>query len=112
MIDGIYSAAFGSSLGNVGTGVAVFDGHRFHGGDLAYTYKGKFRLDQNKIIATADVSNYSGHPNSIFGPITSFRLTLNGVVTPAGFSLSGQVEGHPQLIIRIDLKKICDLVDQ
>lgn len=112
MIDGIYAADFVSNRNIFGHGIVVFDGGRFHGGDMDYLYKGKYRLDQNKIIATVDIENYTGHPNSIFGAIKQFRLTLNGVITPAGFSLSGQVDGHPHLIIRIDVKKLSVLVEQ
>ena len=112
MIDGLYAARFGSNLGNIGTGVVIFDGGRLHGGDASYFYKGKFRLDDSRIIATVDVVHYAGQPNSVFGPAREFRLTLNGVINPQGFSLAGQVADHPTLMINIDVRKISDLVEE
>ena len=112
MIDGLYAASFGSNLGMAGTGVVIFDGGRLHGGDASYFYKGKFRLDDNRIIATVDVVHYAGQLNSVFGPARQFRLTLNGVINPPGFSLSGQVKGSPNLTINIEVRKISDLVEQ
>jgi hypothetical protein len=93
MISGIYSAVFASNNNVVGTGVAVFSDNALHGGDSSYYYKGKYRLGgSNSISAAVEVANYSGVPSSIFGPLTSFRLTLNGTFSDQGFVLSGQVD--------------------
>ena len=74
-------------------------------------YKGKCRLaDNNQVIATVDVENYTGKPNSVLGLLRSYRLILSGVAAPQSFTLSGQVEGQPQLIISIELTKIGELV--
>ena len=112
MIAGIYSAKFLSNNNLMGFGIVVIDGATIHGGDLPYLYKGKYRLDDNKISATVDVENYTGNPNSVFGPLRSYRLILNGVVSPHGFDLSGAVNGQPNRMIRIELKKISELVDR
>ena len=112
MFTGIYSARFMSNSTPVGSGIVVIDGASLHGGDLDYLYKGKYRLFDGKLSATVDVENYTGRPNSVLGPLRSFRLTLNGVMASGGLSLSGAVDGRPDLMIRIELTKISDLVGQ
>jgi hypothetical protein len=113
MITGIYSARFMSLNDLIGAGIAVLDGAALHGGGFEYLYKGKYRLaDDNRVLATVDVENYSGKPNPALGLLRSYRLTLTGTATPQDLMLSGQVDGQPKLIVRLELKKISDLVEQ
>jgi T3SS negative regulator,GrlR len=113
MITGIYSARFLSHNDLVGAGIAILDGAALHGGGFDYLYKGKYRFaDNNRVIATIDVDNYTGKPNSALGLLRSYRLTLSGVAAPQGFTLSGQVEGQPKLIVSLELTKIGELIDQ
>lgn len=111
MIFGIYSANFLSNNNLMGAGIVVNDGASLHGGDLSYLYKGKYRLDDNRISATVDVENYTGRPNSVLGPLRSYRLTMNGVIASHSFNLSGSVD-VPDQMIRIELKKRGELVGQ
>lgn len=113
MQSGIYAAVFKSNNNTFGSGVAVFFNHAIHGGDAAYYYRGKCILGENqKITGNIDVVKYSNVSNSVFGPLNSFRLLLNGVVKDNGFELSGQVEGKPQLMITITLQKMEELIEQ
>lgn len=110
MITGIYSTRFLANNDLVGAGIAVLDGTTLHGGGFDYLYKGTYRVADNEMVsATVDLENYTGKPNSILGLLRSYRLTLSGVVAPPGFTLSGQVEGQPQLMIRIEFTKIGEL---
>lgn len=112
MITGIYSTRFLSNKGLVGAGIAVLDGAALHGGGFDYLYTGTYRVADNKMVsATVDLENYTGKPNSVLGLLRSYRLTLSGVATPQGFTLSGQVEAQPKLIVSIELTKIGDLID-
>ena len=114
MISGIFSAAFISNLQIWGSGVAIFAGNTIHGGDASHFYLGKYRLDgNNQISGTIDVAKYSTHQNSVFGPLTPFRLILNGLImtNERSFELSGYVEGHPELQIRITLNKLEELIE-
>lgn len=112
MISGIYSAKFVSNKQVAGSGVVVFTGGALYGGDATYYYKGKYKRDgNNNITATVQVANHSGTASSVFGPLDSFRLTLNGIASTEGFTLSGQVEGQPTLLITISLKKVDELVE-
>ncbi len=112
MISGIFSAEFTSNKDMMGRGVAVFSGNAIHGGDAAYYYRGKYRLDaSNQISGTIEAVKYSPVQTSVVGPLDRFRLILNGIVNDQGFELSGPVEGHPDLLIRITLKKIDELIE-
>jgi hypothetical protein len=110
---GIYSARFMSHHDLVGAGIAVLDGSALHGGGFDYLYKGKYRLtDDETVLATIDVDNYTGKPNHVLGLPRSYRLTLDGKATPQGLTLSGQIDGQPKLPVSLELTKISDLVDQ
>ena len=112
MISGIYSAQFASNKQMVGSGVVIFTGGTLHGGDASYYYKGKYkRDDKNNVTATVEVANHSGNPSSVFGPLKTYRLTLNGVANTQEFTLSGPVEGQPSLLITISLRKVDEVIE-
>lgn len=111
-ISGIYSAVFEANSNMVGCGVAVFSNYAFHGGDAACYYRGKcIRGENNLITGSIDVVKYSTAANPIF-PFDSYRLLLNGIEKDNGFELSGQVEGKPQFMITISLRKMDELIEQ
>jgi hypothetical protein len=110
MISGIYSAVFFSNKNKGGCGVAIFTGNAIHGGDASHYYRGKYSLhEKNRISATIDVVKYSTLHDSIFGPLDRFRLILNGIVDDQGFDLSSPMEGRPDLMITISLRKMDEL---
>ena len=112
MISGIFTAAFRSNQGKMGTGVAIISGGFVHGGDDAFYYRGKYKLeDVNKFSGKIEVVKYSEQSVSVLGPLTHYNLILNGIVNDTGFELSGQVEGKPNLMITITLKKVDDLIE-
>ena len=112
MMDGIYSAVFASNNNMMGSGIAIFSGGTVYGGDSAFYYRGKFRLDDKKqISATIEVFKHTDILNSVFGPLNSFKLILNGVESSQGFTLSGPREGQPTNLITIALKRVDDLIE-
>jgi hypothetical protein len=114
MTSGIFSAAFISSQNSGGFGVAIFSDNVIHGGDASYYYRGKYRLDHNnQMSGTIDVARYTTIQNSVFGPMDSFRLKLDGhiVVNERAFELTGHIEGQPQMQIKIVLNKLEDLIE-
>jgi hypothetical protein len=114
MISGIFSAAFVSNQNMAGYGVAVFSGNAIHGGDASHYYRGKYKLDEKNLMSgTIEVFKYTNLQNSVFGPLDKFKLILNGqvIVNDKEFELSGSVEGHPEFLIRIALKKMDELID-
>ncbi|HSL03030.1 MAG TPA: GrlR family regulatory protein [Nitrospiraceae bacterium] len=114
MISGIFSVTFASNQNVGGYGVAVFSGNAVHGGDASHYYRGKYKLDERNLISgTIEVVKYSTLHNSVFGPLDNFKLILNGqvIVNDKEFELSGPVEGHPEFLIRIALKKVDELIE-
>jgi hypothetical protein len=113
MISGIYSAVVASNNTSlVGHGVAIFTDNAVHGGDASFYYTGKYTLDaSNNVSAQLEVVHYSRTPQSVLGPQETCRLTLNGIVTEQGFTLSGQIVGEPNSRVTIALKKLENLVE-
>jgi T3SS negative regulator,GrlR len=52
MLDGLWTAEFGSSTGMFGSGVAVFADGKILGGDNLYYYTGEYKLQGNALQAT------------------------------------------------------------
>ena len=112
LITGIYSIRFLLNNDPIGAGIAVLNGTALHGGGVDYLYKGTYQLaDNHGVSATLDLENYTGTPNPVPGLPRSYRLTLNDISTPQGFTLSGEVDGYPQLLMSLELTKIGELVD-
>ena len=109
-VEGVYAASFLSNLNQYGQGIIVLDGGRIHGGDLDYAYTGKYSFTDNDIVATVDVANYSGGFTSVMRDLPHYRLTLNGRIKAHEMTVSGEVEGRPDLKIQINLRKISPLV--
>jgi hypothetical protein len=114
MISGIFSAVFASNKNMFGCGVAIFSGNAIHGGDASFYYRGKYKLEaDNQMSGTIEAIKFSPIQNSVFGPaMDRFRLKLTGIVNTQGFELSGPVEGRPDLLITISLKKIDELIEE
>jgi T3SS negative regulator,GrlR len=110
MMQGIYSAVCSTNKNTSSSGVAIFTGNAIHGGDASHYYRGKYSIHRgNQISATIDVVKYSTLNNSIFGPINRFQLTLNGIFDNGGFDLSGPMEGRPDVMITMSLRKMDEL---
>ena len=111
IVEGVYAARFLSNADQYGEGIVVVDGGRIHGGDLDHVYIGKYSLVNNEFSASVDVKNYSGRISSVLGPLTHYRLTLNGIITRAqDITTWGKVQEHPHLAIQINLQKVSQLV--
>jgi T3SS negative regulator,GrlR len=110
MLNGIYSVAFSSAAGQLGTGgvVAFIDG-RAYGGDAGYYYKGTMNIDGQTATGQIHVAPHNERTESIFGPLTEFDLQLSGNVTEDSFSLGGDVIGHPGMAIKVNGRKVSDL---
>jgi hypothetical protein len=107
MIPGIYTAVCFSNKTMGGCGVAIFTGNAIHGGDATHYYRGKYSIQgENRISATIDVVKYAPLNDTIFGSPDRFRLILNGIVDDQGFDLSGPMEGHPDVMITMSLRKM------
>ncbi|MBF0529502.1 MAG: hypothetical protein HQK55_09575 [Deltaproteobacteria bacterium] len=109
MKNSLWSVSFSSGPNMFGSGVAVMLDGRFYGGDASYYYKGNFSIDGSTIKADVLVKHHTGPPNSIFGPLLSFNLSLNGQYNDTKFLLTGTMKEVPNVGIQVTLKKLEDI---
>lgn len=79
MIDGLWTAEFGSSAGVFGGGVAVLRNGKVFGGDGGYFYLGEYTLTGNLFHASLEVIPFIQNYMSVFQTADKrFTLDLNG----------------------------------
>ena len=103
MLEALWSVEFGSNVGSIGAGVAVFETGRVLGGDSAFMYVGNYKTDSGVVHSEIRVTKYNNLSGmqSIFGPLTSFNLKVSGKADPKEMVLTGSVVEQPQLQITI-----------
>lgn len=111
MIEALWSVEFGSNLGAIGAGVAVFETGRILGGDSAFMYVGNYKIENGIVHSDINVTKYNniGHMQSIFGPLTNFNLKVSGRADPRSMVLTGIVVEQPQLQITIKATRRVEL---
>jgi hypothetical protein len=79
MIDGLWTAEFGSSTGIFGGGVAVLQNGKVLGGDGGYFYLGDYRLQDRVFHAKIEVRPFIANYQSVFKTSNQpFTLELDG----------------------------------
>lgn len=92
-LDGLWTAEFGSSVGVSGGGVVVFQGGQVLGGDNAYFYTGRFRIDGRAFSATLRVSPFIVGAESVFRTVgKDITLELTGELTSETQAIA---QGYP-----------------
>lgn len=109
MISGIFFFEFKANNNDYGQGLAVIEDGIVNGGDPSYLYRGKFDAYGDKVKALIIVSHYRGARNSVMGDLKEFSLQLEGTFTNNTIDISGGIQEHPQLSIRIIGKKVATL---
>lgn len=112
MLEALWSVNFESSLGGLGTGIAVLETGRVLGGDTAFTYVGSYTAKPDgmvtaKIAVRKFVNVAVGQ--SVFGPADMFDLEVAGMAARDQFRLDGHVAGRPELKIAINLVRRAEL---
>ena len=111
MLEALWSVEFGSNLGLIGAGVAVFETGRILGGDSAFMYVGNYKTVNGTVQANIHVTRYNNisQMQSIFGPLTSFHLSVSGKADQQSMVLTGTVVEQPQLQITIQATRRVEL---
>jgi hypothetical protein len=111
MIEALWSVEFGSNLGILGAGVAVFETGRVLGGDSAFMYVGNYKVVNDIVQSDIHVTKYNniGSMQSIFGPLTNFNLKVSGKLDRQTIVLTGIVVEQPQLQITIKATRRVEL---
>ncbi|ECB4073927.1 TPA: nucleoside transporter [Salmonella enterica subsp. enterica] len=93
MKEGIYSVVFESSLQSVGEGIGVVSGSRVHGGDIAFTCRGKLKPPYLEL----EVCHYNRDIPSTLGIEGNYTLEMRYQEAGEGqYKFSGHVKGHPE----------------
>lgn|SRR5690348_1631847 len=94
MMNGLWTAEFGSSTGIFGGGVAVFWDGKIMGGDATYYYLGEYTLNGNSLRATLRVSPFIEGAESVFKTVgRDLTLDLEGSLTGESRAIA---QGHPR----------------
>ncbi len=105
MIDGLWTAEFGTPTGMFGGGVVVFREGKIVGGDATYFYVGEYSQTGEKFRASLRVAPYIVGAPSVFSTIGhEFTLQLEGVLTgPDRATAQGHVTGTsaPKLGVKL-----------
>ena len=113
MFNGLWTAVFqANNTGGAGSGVAVLRDGKILGGDAQFTYIGHYAASQDgNIEAEITCKQYNQVPGqqSVFGPLTNFRLVLKGKALPGKVAFSGHIAEQPQAKINIELTKRAEL---
>jgi hypothetical protein len=107
MMDGLWTAEFGSSTGGFGAGVVVFQNGKVMGGDAGYYYLGEYRLTESAFVATIEISAFIKGYESVFNTIgQKLKLDLVGSIVNETHAIAqGHPEGMPDLRLGIKLTK-------
>ncbi len=106
MVNGLWTVEFRSTLNMVGKGVLVLvNDSRLLGGDSGYYYSGNFKVDNNTVSGTMDVTRFDENSVSVFGDIERFSLTFEGTVSGASINGWAALKDRPSIRIRFVCNK-------
>jgi hypothetical protein len=80
-IEALWTVNFATAAG-AGNGIVIFETGRIFGGDANYFWVGDYNVQNGRITANLNVSNYSGVPYSVFGQLMNFPLKMEAVLPP------------------------------
>jgi hypothetical protein len=107
MIDGLWTAEFGSSGGVFGGGAVVFRDGKILGGDATYFYVGEYAVTVKTLKATLNISPFIEGAESVFKTVgRDIVLDLVGsFVDEQHIIAQGEAKGLPQLSFGVKLTK-------
>jgi len=94
MLNGLWTAEFGSSTGIFGGGTAVFRDGSIWGGDATYFYVGEYTLTGEAFKATLKISPFIDGAESVFKTVgKELILNLEGTLLDADHAIA---QRHPK----------------
>ncbi|EAV6566468.1 nucleoside transporter [Salmonella enterica] len=92
MKEGIYTVVFESSLQSVGEGITVVSDGKIHGGDIAFTCRGRVTPP----VVELEVNHYNTEIPSTLGMKGGYVLEMRYREVEEGeYHFSGHVKGYP-----------------
>ncbi len=102
MKNGLYSAKFGTPLGQ-GAGVLYMQDGVFRGGDGALYYVGNYSINGNEVSATLETGRHCEGTDSVFGT-DKVHVQLDGSADGDSAHLTGSFSG---VSFTVNLARIC-----
>lgn len=112
MTTGIFFVQFSAGSSHVGAGLAVISNGDINGGDETYLYRGHLDTYATQAKAMVEVTHYRGSINSVFGPLRTFTLDLEGTADDQAFDVQGPISGTQNPMIRIVGRKVAQLYER
>jgi hypothetical protein len=111
MNPGIYRVHFkGGPAQNFGDGIAVFKDGTINGGDVGYTYRGSYDINNGKFTAKIGIKRWNPGVTNATLSLAEYDLGVDGAVPTdwAKFSVGAKVIQNPQVSILIDATRLAD----
>ena len=107
MMDGLWTAEFGSSTGGFSGGVVVLRDGKLMGGDAGYYYLGDYQIREKSFQATIQVFPFLKEYESVFKTVgQNLKLNLVGsLIDGSHATAQGHPEGMPHLRLGVRLTK-------
>jgi hypothetical protein len=108
MQDGLYSAVFGTQLGD-GTGVVFLKDGVARGGDSLMSYRGTYRVTGDTVVAELLVTKHANIPGmqSVFGR-DLVNINVRGRVNGDQVELTGSAREIPGAVFQARLRRLSD----
>ena len=108
MQNGLYSAVFGTQLGD-GTGVVFLKDGAARGGDSLMSYRGTYRVTGETVVAELLVTKHANIPGmqSVFGR-DLVNISVTGRVNGDQVDLTGFAKEVPGAVFRAQLRRLSD----
>lgn len=99
MLEGLWTAEFGSSTGIFGGGVAVFRDGKVWGGDGGYYYLGQYELTDRSFRVTLEVNPFIPNQQSVFNTANQKVILdwVGSILDETHITAQGHPRGMPQL---------------
>ncbi len=109
--NGIYHVRFASPSGH-GEGIIVFQNGSINGGDAGYVFLGKVKISRGQVSGKILARRWNpDYISAVVGPVESLTLKLGGYYQEGAtsFDITGTVQEHPPLSVRILGRFLSDL---
>jgi hypothetical protein len=107
MLDGFWTAEFGSSAGVFGGGVAVLQNGKLYGGDGGYFYVGTYSFKEKEFHATLEIAPFIEDYPSVFKTVNQ-KITLEligSIIDNNQLRAQGYSKGMPNVSFGVKLTR-------
>lgn len=108
-LNGLWTASFASGIDDSGAGVVVLLDGTIQGGNSSYYYTGTYFMDGPSFKGRMTATHFFGELSTIFGPLRSIRLVVEGTGTEQVILAQGYGPNEPSRRINIRMQRVKEL---